>query len=80
MLFRSSGASRGDQEVNAASFEHRGFARVLQQKDLTGDTLMEKIVEVYHDRGEMIDCMRREQTVNGSERIVELIYKYAKKA
>ena len=73
-----SAASRGDQEVNAASFERRGFARVLEQKDLTGETLMEKIVEVYHDRGEMIDCMRREQIVNGSDRIVELIYRYAK--
>ena len=74
-----SGASRGDQEVNAASFERRGFARVLEQKDLTGETLMEKIIEVYHDRGEMIDCMRREPTVNGSEKIIELIYQYAKK-
>ena len=73
------GASRGDQEVNAASFERRGFARVLEQKDLTGETLMEKIVEVYHDRGEMIECMRREPESSGSEKIVELIYQYAKK-
>ena len=73
-----SGASRGDQEVNAASFERRGFARVLEQKDLTGETLMEKIVEVYHDRGEIIECMRREPVVNGSAKIVEYIYKYAK--
>ncbi len=74
-----SGASRGDQEVNAASFERRGFARVLEQKDLTGESLMQKIIEVYHDRGEMIECMGREQTVNGSQKIVELIYQYAKK-
>ena len=72
-------ASRGDQEVNAASFERRGFARVLEQKDLTGETLLEKIVEVYHDRGEIIDCMRREPMVNGRDKIIELIYQYAKK-
>ena len=72
-------ASRGDQEVNAASFERRGFARVLEQKDLTGETLMEKIVEVYHDRGEMIECMRREPIENAADRIVEQIYKFAKK-
>ncbi len=72
------GASRGDQEVNAASFERRGFARVLEQKDLTGQTLMDKIVEVYHDRGEIIECMRREPVLNGSDSIIENIYKYAK--
>lgn len=72
-------ASRGDQEVNAASFERRGFSRVLEQRDMTGQTLLKKIVEVYHDRGELIDCMRREPVPNGSQRIVDYIYQYAKK-
>ena len=72
------GASRGDQEVNAASFERRGFSRVLEQKDMTSQTLLDKIIEVYHDRGELIDCMRREPVRNGSEKIIELIYTYAK--
>ena len=70
-------ASRGDQEVNAASFERRGFSRVLEQKDMTSETLMKRIVEVYHDRGELIECMNREPVQNGSDKIVECIYKYA---
>ena len=72
-------ASRGDQEVNAESFERRGFSRVLEQNDLTSETLVKRIIEVYHDRGELIECMNREPVVNGSDRIVECIYRYAAK-
>ena len=72
-------ASRGDQVVNAFSFLRRGFARVLEQKDMTGETLLKRIIEVYHDRGELIECMMREPNHDGSGRIIENIYKYAKK-
>ncbi|MBR4235645.1 MAG: undecaprenyldiphospho-muramoylpentapeptide beta-N-acetylglucosaminyltransferase [Clostridia bacterium] len=73
------GASRGDQEVNAASFERSGFARVLEQKDLTSKTLLSKVIEVYRDRGELIEAMNREPVKNGNENIIKYIYQYAKK-
>ena len=72
-------ASRGDQEINAASFERRGFARVLEQKDMTAETLYKKIVEVYKDRGELIDSMEREPQSSANDKIINHIYEYAKK-
>ena len=74
-----SSASRGDQEVNAASFLRRGFSRVLEQSDLTPETLVERVVEVYRDRGELIDSMNREPVTQSAERIMEQIHRYARK-
>ncbi len=71
-------ASRGDQEINAASFLRRGFSRVLEQSDLTPATLVERVVEVYRDRGELIDSMNREPVSRSIDRILEQIHKYAK--
>ncbi|MBQ4158469.1 MAG: UDP-N-acetylglucosamine--N-acetylmuramyl-(pentapeptide) pyrophosphoryl-undecaprenol N-acetylglucosamine transferase, partial [Clostridia bacterium] len=72
-------ASRGDQEVNAQSFERRGFSRVLEQSDLTPDVLIKRVVEVYRDRGQLIDCMNREPHMKVADRIVERINVHAKK-
>ncbi len=71
-------ASRGDQEINAASFLRRGFSRVLEQTDLTPETLSKCVVEVYRDRGQLIDCMMREPVTKSVERIMERIHLYAK--
>lgn len=73
------GASRGDQEVNAASFERRGFSRVLEQRDMTAETLHRRIIEVYRDRGELIEAMNREPHESADQRIIEQIYLHAKK-
>ncbi|MDR1664685.1 MAG: undecaprenyldiphospho-muramoylpentapeptide beta-N-acetylglucosaminyltransferase [Clostridiales bacterium] len=43
-------ASRGDQILNAASFEQRGYSIVLHEEDLSCDTLMEGIQSLYEDR------------------------------
>ena len=73
------GASRGDQEINAASFQRRGYARVLEQSDMTSEALYRKIIEVYKDRGELIESMSREPHTNANKKIIEHIYACAKK-
>ena len=72
-------ASRGDQIVNAQSFERRGFARVLNQDELTAETLVKKVIEVYRDRGELITSMRREPLGQSVDKIIEQINLYATK-
>jgi len=72
-------ASRGDQLVNAQSFEQRGLCRVLQQEDMTADTLMERVVETYRDRGTLIENMEKESGVDGLENALSAIEQYAKK-
>lgn len=72
------GASRGDQLLNAESFRQRGLSRVLQQEDMTPETLVKGVEEVYHDRGALYAAMAAEPTSNGVDNVLEQIYKYAK--
>ena len=72
------GASRGDQLLNAESFRSRGFSHVLQQADMTPETLVQAVEELYHDRGALYEAMATEPTGNGVDAVLEQIYKYAK--
>ena len=72
------GASRGDQLLNAESFRSRGFSHVLQQEDMTPDTLVQAVEALYHDRGALYEAMATEPTSNGIDAVLEQIYKYAK--
>ncbi len=71
-------ASRGDQVMNAESFQERNFSRVLAQEDMTPETLVKHIDEVYRDRGILFEAMAAEPTGNGIDSVLEQIYKYAK--
>ena len=71
-------ASRGDQILNAASFEKRGLSRVLDQAEMTPETLVKQIIALYHDRGSLYDAMAAETTSNGVDNVLAQIYKYAK--
>ncbi len=73
------GASRGDQILNAQSFEQRGLSRVLMQEDMTGETLVNNVIEVYKKRGQLIDAMEREESSDGVSNVMTLIRQYAKK-
>lgn len=71
------GASRGDQLLNAASFESRGFSHVLQQSDMTPETLVKAVEALYHDRGALYEAMATEPTGNGVDAVLREIYRFA---
>lgn len=70
-------ASRGDQILNARSFEKQGFSRVLEQEKMTPETLEENIRAVYSDRLFMVSRMKEKVSMNGTERVMEEIRKIA---
>lgn len=65
--------SRGDQILNAASFEKQGYSRVLQEEKLNKKTLLNNVRQLYRDRNKYIDCMS--QTVEGQslQRVLDTI-------
>ena len=71
-------ASRGDQILNAESFRARGISKVLLQEDMTPESLIKAIENLYHDRGMLYAAMDKESTGNGIDAVLEQIYKYAK--
>ena len=64
--------------AHAESFRARGFSHVLQQEDMTPDTLVKGVEMLYHDRGALYEAMATEPTANGIDSVLEQIYKYAK--
>lgn len=64
--------SRGDQILNAASFEQSGFSKVLPEKELTSESLIQIIHETYANREQLISSMRRAEMSNAVEKIVRV--------
>jgi len=75
----SAKASRGDQILNARSFEKSGYSMVVQDEDLNPDYLEKKIKELYNDRCIYIESMNASNTSKSIDLIVELIEKYRKR-
>jgi UDP-N-acetylglucosamine--N-acetylmuramyl-(pentapeptide) pyrophosphoryl-undecaprenol N-acetylglucosamine transferase len=67
------GASRGDQILNAASFEKHGWSRVLPQEKMTPETLIENIRRVFQNRQTMISSITSSAPANGTEKVIEVI-------
>ena len=66
-------ASRGDQLLNAASFESQGFSMVVREEGLTPDLLVEKVQELYFTRQIYIDAMSGSLQTGSIDSIVKLI-------
>jgi UDP-N-acetylglucosamine--N-acetylmuramyl-(pentapeptide) pyrophosphoryl-undecaprenol N-acetylglucosamine transferase len=69
--------SRGDQIMNARSFEQRGFSKVLMEDDLSAESLMAAVKKIYVDQQSMILAMESSESANGTARVVDEIIKLA---
>lgn len=66
-------SSRGDQILNAKSFESQGFSIVIDEDDLTNKLLLEKIQELYFNRFTYIDAMSKSSQRDAIGTIIGLI-------
>lgn len=69
----SAAASRGDQILNAHSFEDQGFSSVIEEESLSDDTLYDTIIKTYGDRSGSISLMENSQLSNGVEAVISII-------
>ncbi len=74
----SAKVSRGDQILNAASFEKRGFSLVLQEEQLNASLLAKKINELYNNKQKFVDNMSKSNENNGISQVMKVIEKYSK--
>lgn len=75
----SAQASRGDQILNAASFEKAGYSIILQEEDISDEKLLNAVQQAYDKREDYIKAMKRSQLNNSIEKIVGLINEASKK-
>ena len=69
-------ASRGDQLLNASSFEAQGFSLVLREENMDQDTLVESVQELYCNRQSYIDNMSQSGQRDSISTICRLIKEY----
>ncbi len=73
LLIPLSAGSRGDQILNARSFESQGFSMVIHDDDLSEALLVDKIHELYFTRQNYAEAMSRSNQLNSIQTITNLI-------
>lgn len=69
----SSQASRGDQVLNARSFEKQGFSVVLEEEEITDEILLKQIDSLYQNRESYVEHMRNSSQNDAVETILQLL-------
>lgn len=71
-------SSRGDQIINARTFEKLGFSKVLMEEELNPGILCSSIDDVYKNRDVYINNMKQGNIPDGTIEIMKLIKEYSK--
>lgn len=75
----SAKASRGDQILNARSFERQGYSKVLEEEEISEETLLHTILDLYDNRQSYIDAMASGEHTDSIDHIIHLIEEYTGK-
>lgn len=65
-------SSRGDQILNAASFEKQGYSHVLPEEELTKENLLAAVETLYQNKDTYIETMKNSQQQDAVKTIVSL--------
>lgn len=72
----SAAASRGDQILNANAMKKKGYCEVLEEEELSGDLLVQKLNELYQNRSSYKIKMQEMTKQSGIEKVMQQIKKY----
>lgn len=69
----SAKASRGDQILNARSFEKQGYSMVLEEEEITNEKLLETIHTLYEKRDNFTNTMKQSNSIDSITKITTLL-------
>jgi len=75
----SKGASRGDQIINAKSFQEKRYARVLEEENMTEESLIEELMQLKEYAPIMVDTMKDFKSEQSRDRVIEILNGTSKK-
>ena len=78
LLIPLSAGSRGDQILNARSFERQGFSTVMEEEEITNEKLLDTIHELYQNRDRYISAMKNSNQQDSIDTIIDLIESVAR--
>ena len=74
----SAAASRGDQILNARSFERQGFSLVMEEEEITNEKLLQTVMDLYEHRDDYKRTMVQNPQMDSINTIVNLIEEVSK--
>ena len=74
----SAAASRGDQILNARSFERQGFSIVIEEESLTNELLLDSVHKLYKEKDAYISAMKNSSQHDAIKTIISLIEEASK--
>lgn len=74
----SAKASRGDQILNARSFERQGFSIVMEEEELSDNALLHAVQKLYKEKDAYIEAMKQSSQQDSIQTILKLIEKASK--
>lgn len=74
----SAKASRGDQILNARSFERQGFSMVLEEESITNEVLLDCIRKLYDQKDTYVANMNQSSQADSINTVIDLIKKVSK--
>lgn len=69
----SQAASRGDQILNARSFEEQGYSKVIEEENLTPELLAKTVADLYENRHTYVQAMEASEIGDSVNTIMKLI-------
>lgn len=75
----SANASRGDQILNARSFERQGFSIVLEEEETTKESLLDAVEKLYKNRDTYLENMRSSGQQDSIQTILSLVQDLTRK-
>lgn len=72
----SAKSSRGDQILNAKSFQKNGYSLVIQEEELNWESLNKNLQELNNNKNKYIKAMENSNMSNGVSNIISLIKEY----
>lgn len=66
-------SSRGDQLLNAKYFEDKGFSYVLEQENMTDESLLGGINRLYDNRETLRSKMKKQEAADAADNVVNVI-------
>ena len=74
----SARASRGDQILNAQSFEKQGFSYVIEEEQFSKETLEQAVTYVFENKQTYVETMKKNTEEDSIEMIIDLLKAVAK--
>ncbi len=71
----SKAASRGDQILNAQSFAKKGYSLILEEENLTDQTLLQSIQELFSQSVAIVATLKSASESNGTQNVYNLLVK-----